>query len=156
MVNRWTHNNSGQITFLRDETYWVRKSKKDLGVLVKNKLRGISKRLVQTDRLTTESLQRMLKKLKTYLIEERVSKIIIRGKNIMIQYQVGELCTILSNTNCMELFMGWIVANKTSTEFSHKILWFLVTQNKESSKNNNALKISPICLNLARTDQETK
>mgnify|MGYP006952962763 FL=1 len=84
MVNRWTHNNSGQITFLRDETFWVRKSKKDLGVLVKNKLRGISKRLVQTDRLTTESLQRMLKKLKTYLIEERVSKIIIRGKNIMI------------------------------------------------------------------------
>jgi len=84
MVNRWTHNNSGQITFLRDETFWVRKSKKDRGVLVKNKLRGISKRLVQTDRLTTESLQRMLKKLKTYLIEERVSKIIIRGKNIMI------------------------------------------------------------------------
>jgi len=84
MVNRWTHNNSGQITFLRDETFWVRKSKKDQGVLVKNKLRGISKRLVQTDRLTTESLQRMLKKLKTYLIEERVSKIIIRGKNIMI------------------------------------------------------------------------
>ena len=84
MVNRWTHNNSGQITSLRDETFWVRKSKKDLEVLVKNKLRGISKRLVQTDRLTTESLQRMLKKLKTYLIEERVSKIIIRGKNIMI------------------------------------------------------------------------
>lgn len=156
MVNRWTHNNSGQITSLRDETFWVRKSKKDQGVLVKNKLRGISKRLVQTDRLTTESLQRMLKKLKTYLIEERVSKIIIRGKNIMIQYQVGELCTILSSTNCMELFMGWIVANKTSTEFSHKIQWFLVTQNKESSKNNNALTISPICLNLARTDQGTK
>jgi hypothetical protein len=84
MVNRWTHNNSGQITSLRDETFWVRKSKKDQGVLVKNKLRGISKRLAQTDKLTTESLQRMLKKLNNKKIGEQASKIIIQGKNIMI------------------------------------------------------------------------
>ena len=110
--NKSTPIKNGPTTFLKDEILFNSNIKKVQEVSVKKNLRSISKSPLQIDRQIMESLRRILRKLAIYLIEELVSRIIIRDKNIMIWNQEDELCMTLCSISCMVQYTELIVESK--------------------------------------------